>query len=187
MRNTEPTEIFKGESVEWTKTFSNYSPADGYELTYYFRGPGTGADVAAVAEGGAFKTTLPSATSQTFAVGNYAYQAWLSKASEKILACEGTIKIREGFLTIGATQSVDDRSQIKKDLDAVRDAIRTLIAGGAVQEYGIGNRNLKRMPLKDLRDLESDLQAKFGREIAKNRMKKGGGLFKTVNMRLNDD
>lgn len=187
MKTAEPIEIFQGESLEWTKTFPNYSLADGWTLFYYFRGPGIGLDFEADPQGSSYLVQIPSVSTQGFAVGTYSYQAWLIRGAEKVLACEGTIKVRAGFINIGASQAVDARSQIKKDLDAVREAIRTLIAGGAVQEYGIGNRNLKRMPLKDLRDLEADLQAKYSREIAKNRMKKGGGLFKTVNMRLNDD
>ena len=47
-------------------------------------------------------------------------------------------------------------SQAKKDLRLFKTAIRTLIAGGAVQEYKIGNRNLKRYDLPDLIQLEGD-------------------------------
>lgn len=187
MRYKEPTEITQGETLEWTRNFSNYSPADGWTLVYYFRGKGAGADVAAVAENGSFKTTVLSTVTQTFAVGTYAYQAWLSKGAEKILATEGNFTVKAGFMNIGAAQAVDTRSQIRIDLDNVREAIRTLTTGGAVQEYSIGNRSLKRMPLGDLQKLEENLKTRLSREITRQRVKKGGSFLQTVKGRLNDD
>ena len=58
----------------------------------------------------------------------------------------------------------DGRSQSQKDLDACQAAIRSLMSGGAVQEYRIGTRSLKRYDLAELLALESRLKAQVARE-----------------------
>jgi hypothetical protein len=70
---------------------------------------------------------------------------------------------------------VDGRTQAEKDLDAVQAAIRTLIAGGAVQQYSIGNRQLSRYQLSQLIELESKLKAELKREQKAELMANGLG------------
>ena len=44
-------------------------------------------------------------------------------------------------------------------LDAVNDAILAILTGGAVKSYGVGNRNLSRMSIKDLYNMRAKLEA----------------------------
>lgn len=46
-------------------------------------------------------------------------------------------------------------------LDNVRIAINSLVAGGAVQSYSIGGKNIQRMRLGELQDLEKNLERKL--------------------------
>jgi len=46
----------------------------------------------------------------------------------------------------------------------VRTAINNLLTGGAVQSYSINGRNLQRYSLKELRELEQQLQARKAAE-----------------------
>ena len=46
----------------------------------------------------------------------------------------------------------------------VRTAINNLLTGGAVQSYSINGRSLQRYSLKELRDLEQQLQARKAAE-----------------------
>jgi hypothetical protein len=48
----------------------------------------------------------------------------------------------------------------------VQAAIRSIISGGAVAEYTIGSRRLKKMEMADLLALESKLKAEVKREQA---------------------
>ena len=63
-----------------------------------------------------------------------------------------------------APGAFDGRTQAQKDLDAVKAAIRSIVAGGAVSEYRIGTRNLKRYDLSELLELESRLKSIVAKE-----------------------
>ena len=67
-------------------------------------------------------------------------------------------------LASGTPVAFDGRSQAQKDLEAVQAAIRTIISGGAVAEYRIGTRSLKKYELSELLTLESRLKAEVVRE-----------------------
>lgn len=70
----------------------------------------------------------------------------------------GDVQIVRGvevFFLPDPTKAEDQRSQFEKDLEAVEDAIRQKVVGGAVDEYEIhttvGQRRVKNMTLEDLR------------------------------------
>ncbi len=79
----------------------------------------------------------------------------------------------------------DGRSQVKQDLEAIQLAIRTLVQGGAVQEYKIGNRNLKRYDLADLIQLEARYKAEVKREEQAEMMANGLGNPRNMFVRFN--
>ena len=64
----------------------------------------------------------------------------------------------------GTPAALDGRTQAQKDLDAVQAAIRTIINGGVVRQYTIGNRSLSKYDLSDLLALETKLKADVNRE-----------------------
>jgi hypothetical protein len=57
----------------------------------------------------------------------------------------------------------------------VQAAIRSMISGGAVAEYTIGSRRLKKMEMADLITLESKLKAEVKREQAASMAANGLG------------
>lgn len=184
MRETEPKTITQGETLNWSREFPDYSPAE-WSLVYYFRGVGKGLDASATTDGNIFVVTVPSTETLQLAVGRYSWQAWLTKGAEKKLAGEGVVKVNQGLTTIGAGQSFDDRTQAEKDLEAVR----AMISGKAakdVQEYAIGNRQLKHIPIADLIALEKNLIARVNQERMTARRRRGGKLVKTHLIRHRD-
>jgi hypothetical protein len=64
---------------------------------------------------------------------------------------------------------------VQQDLAAVQAAIRAMVSGGAVAEYTIGTRRLKKMELTDLLQLEGKLKAEVKREQAAALMANGLG------------
>ena len=96
---------------------------------------------------------------------------WYFQAVATNLSDSTVIELGRGSLVVEASlvydhgpDAYDGRSQLQKDLDAVQAAIRTIISGGAVAEYRIGTRNLKRFELTELMELESRLKAQLARE-----------------------
>ena len=166
-----PSEIRAGDTVKWrddstTDVFGNDIDSASWSLKYYLRT--NTASEGHISTGSAFgqgwEFTVSATDSAGFDAGNWYWQAIATKDSEKITLGYGTLTVEAALEYSGTPGAFDGRTQARKDLEAVQTAIRTLIAGGAVQEYRIGNRNLKRYDLPDLIQLEGRLKAEVKRE-----------------------
>jgi hypothetical protein len=183
MRTIEPKSFLQGETLEWTRDFADFPASGGWTLTYYFRGEGKGFDAVGVADGDAFVMTVPSATTLDMSVTDYSWQAIAVKDGKKFLADSGFSEVKKGFADSLPATSLDVRSENEKTLAA----IRAMIAGKAThdqQEYTIGNRQLKRIPIPDLIMLENRYEQKVRREKEAARLKKGGKMFQQVLVRM---
>lgn len=170
-----PATIRRGDTVKWRDDAGRdnlgnpISSGAGWALTYYirFNRNNHGATAVGTAYGQGWEFTLSSATTDGFHADDTGYwQAVATKAGEKITLGAGQFQVDENLFYTGTPAAVDDRSQSQKDLDAVQAAIRAMISGGAVAEYSIGSRRLKKMEMADLLALESSLKAAVKREQA---------------------
>lgn len=169
-----PPSITAGVDVVWTDVattdlFGNAVTSATHNLTYYFRlnTAGEGVTVTGVAYSDGWKTTIPAATSAGMdASTGWYFQAVLTAISGGAVTeySRGQIEVQASLAYAGSPAAFDGRTQAQKDLDAVQAAIRSLMTGGATQEYRIGNRSLKRYDLADLLALESQLKATVVRE-----------------------
>lgn len=151
-----------------TDVFGAAIDSSTHTLTYYLRTntASEGATAVGVAEGSGWKVTLTSGTTTNFDAGTWYFQAVATAITggAKTTLGSGQIEVLPSLSYAGTPGAFDGRSQAKKDLDAVQAAIRSLMNGGAVQEYRIGTRNLKRYDLSELLTLESQLKAVVARE-----------------------
>jgi hypothetical protein len=170
-----PARITEGDTVKWrddasTDVFGNaISSPTGWTLTYYFRFDRNnhGATAVGTAYGQGWQFSLTAATTEGFHPDDTGYwQAVATKAGETVTLGSGQFEIDANLAYTGTPAAVDNRSQAQKDLDAVQAAIRPRFSGGAVAEYTIGSRRLKKMELADLLALESNLKASVKREQA---------------------
>lgn len=69
----------------------------------------------------------------------------------------------------------EGRSRARQDLDAVQAAMRSIISGGAIAEYTIGSRSVRKMTMEDLIKLESKLKADVVREEKAEKIAQGLG------------
>jgi hypothetical protein len=178
----EPTEITPGETLEWPKGLADYSPADGWALTYYFRNAsGTGFDAPATADGGSWKVSLVVPANVT--PGRIDWEAWVEKGSDERLADAGTATVKRSLKAVAADTAVDNRTQAEKDLDAVRAALVPATSAG-VQEYeinGVGSgRRLRNYSREDLLRLEESLAQRVNAEKRRAAQAKGAPYFKTI-------
>ena len=142
--------------------------SSSYSLTYYLRTntASEGATSSGVVDGSGWRFTISSQVSTGFDAGDWYFQAIavsLADASRLTLGA-GSLTVLPSLSYSGTPGAYDGRSQAEKDLDAVTAAIRALTAGGAVQEYRIGQRSLKRYDLSELLVLQSRLKAEVARE-----------------------
>jgi hypothetical protein len=168
-----PSKIRAGDTVVWldeptVDVFGAAIDSSTHTLTYYLRTntASEGATVVGVAEGSGWKVTLPANTTANFDAGTWYFQAVGTAVAggAKTTLGSGQIEVLPSLSYAGTPGAFDGRSQAQKDLDAVQSAIRSLMSGGAVQEYRIGTRNLKRYDLAELLALESRLKAVVARE-----------------------
>jgi hypothetical protein len=148
--------------------FGNAVTSGTWTLTYYLRTntASEGATITGSAYGQGWELTIAAATSVGFDAGQWYWQAIATAGSEKLTLGAGQLDVLAALNYAGSPGAFDGRSQARKDLDAVQAAIRAMIAGGAVQQYSIGSRNLTKMRLESLLQLEAKLKADVKREQA---------------------
>lgn len=158
----------KWRDVASSDVFGNAITSATWTLTYYLRTNTNheGATVVGTAYGTGWEFSISQATSAVFDAGTWYWQAEATKSGEHITLGAGQLEVLAGLSYTGLPSAFDGRTQAQKDLDAVQSAIRAMISGGAVAEYTIGNRRLKKMELTDLLALESTLKASVKREQA---------------------
>ena len=162
------------------------SSSTGWALTYYLRTDKAnhGATVVGTAYQGGWELVIAQATTSAFDAGHWYWQAEATKAGEHITLGAGQLDVLAALSYTGNPSAFDGRSQAHQDLDAVDAAIRALISGGAVQEYRIGNRSLKRFDLAELQVLRSRLIAEVKREQAADAIANGLGNPHSVFVRF---
>jgi hypothetical protein len=170
---TIPALITAGDTVKWSATSSQY-PSSEWTRTVAFRhrNDNDHVNVTGVASGDGWDFTLSATQTSAWPAGDISWQDYVTKSSERYTLATGTLIV--GINLAVTTGSHDARSQAEKDLAAVQAAMRAIIDGGAVQEYSIGSRSLKKMSMPDLIALESKLKADVTRE--KRRAKLAAGL-----------
>ena len=155
--------------AETVDVFGDAVTSSTHSLVYYFRlnTNSQGLTATSVAYNSGWKTTLTAAaTTAVDPSPNWFFQAVLTKISDSTVQeySRGQIEIRPSLAYTGTPGAFDGRTQAQQDLDAVKAAVRSIVAGGAVSEYRIGTRNLKRYDLSELLELESRLKSIVAKE-----------------------
>lgn len=168
-----PQKFRAGDFIQWrldstTDNFGDPISSPDWSVNYYFRTNTDyeGATVASTAYLDGFQFSLASSVTEDFTAGDWFYQAVANKSgNEKQTIATGTFKVLPSLTFTGSNPAaVDDRTQAQKDLDAIEAAIRAIYNGGVVQEYKIGNRDVKKYDLPDLIVLRDKLKSIVVRE-----------------------
>jgi len=177
-----PATIQAGDTVQWRDDptadyLGNAVTSTTWTLTYYLRTntASAGTTVVGTAYGLGWAFTLSAAVSATLTAGTYYFQAIATQGSSSITAGSGQITVKAALSYTGTPGAYDGRTQSAIDLEAVQAAIRSMVSGGAVQEYTIGNRHLRKMSMSDLLELEGRLKARVYRERIAEDMANGLG------------
>jgi hypothetical protein len=189
-----PPSITSGVDTVWTDSetvdvFGDAVTSSTHSLVYYFRlnTNAQGLTATSVAYDSGWKTTLSaSETASVVASPDWFFQAVLTKTGENIIQeySRGQIEFQPSLSYSGTPGAFDGRTQAQKDLDAVKTAIRALLGGGAVQEYRIGTRNLKRYDISELLVLETRLKSIVAKENKAKMIASGLGDPKNLYVRF---
>jgi hypothetical protein len=183
----EPSEITRGETVAWIKSLPSYSPADGWALTYYFRGAGKGVDVVATDDGSVYTATMTAGQSLTLSAGRYEVEGWVSKGADETLARHHVVSrivtVRQGLADVESDTPVDGRSQAERIVAEIDDLIERTLPGDRA-EYTHGNRQKRHYSRAELLQLRAHYQAIVNVERRRARVKAGGSFIQTINARF---
>lgn len=168
-----PQKIQAGTTAVWADSatvdvFGAAVDSSTHTLTYYLRTntAGEGVTASGAANGAGWLTTLSAAVTTGMDAGTWYFQAVATKVSDGsiIELGRGSVTVEASLVYSGTPGAFDGRSQAEQDLAAVQSAIRAIVTGGAVSEYRIGTRSLKKYDLSELMSLESQLKAEVARE-----------------------
>jgi hypothetical protein len=181
-----PTSIYAGDTVKFNiPATPDYASNQSWVGTFVLK-HNTGNDsitATGVADGtGGWNFTLTAAQTAPLHVDSHWYQLYVTKAGERYTLEQGEVRIL-GNIAVGT--NYDGRSQAQIDLEAVQAEMRGRLNGGnGAQEYTIGNRSLKKIPMADLISLESKLKADVAREKRAERIAKGLDSGRAVYVRF---
>lgn len=172
-----PSQLIIGDSSRWndfpTKdNLGNVISSADWSLFYILNGVSK-KTLTSTVSGSGWLTSITALETAALVAGDYFWQAYVIKGDERITLDSGKISLVKNLSLADA--GFDARSQIKKDLDNVRIAIRAMVSNGAVQEYKINNRELKKMSIGELRSYESQLKYELSQEERAQRIQKGLG------------
>lgn len=181
-----PASLLVGDSVTWddlatTDRLGNTIDSSAWTLSYVISGA-SALTITATPKGSGWETIITTSQSTTLGIGDFYWQAYVQETvspTNKYTLGTGTIR-----LLPAAGSGVTGKSQVQLDLEAVKLAIRTLVAGGAVAEYSIGGRSMRKMSMSDLLDLEAMLKSELAKIEKAERIANGLGNPSNVFIRF---
>lgn len=183
-----PDQFTAGDSITWRDDATRDSLGDSvtsadWTLTYYIRGD-KALSVVASAYGQGWQTTVTAAQSATLHPGSYFWQAVATKALERLTLGSGTLTVAANLAFAGDVGAFDGRSQAEQALAAIDAEISARLTGGMAEEYTIGNRSLKKTPMKDLMVLRSRYETIVTRERQAQKIAQGLGNPRAMYIRF---
>jgi len=175
-----PAVIIAGSSYSWTKSIPDYLPVDGWALSYaVHNGTNNYALVGADNGDGAYLVSLSAVDTGAYAAGEYYYQAFVSKGSERVDVGSGELTIKPDPLG----GPVDGRSLVKQTLDAINQTILG-VSSKQNESYSVDGVSVTRMNKTDLLMAKKQYETWYRQEQDAERMAKGLGRRSKVRVRL---
>jgi hypothetical protein len=146
----EPQSLVAGDTLQFDKTVSNFSPVDGWALSYILGAP----DLKNISISGSvitstgitFNINVPAATTKTYVPAKYSWAAFVTGsgtyAGQRFNVAQGQIEIKPN--PAGQNVSFDTRSWAKRNLDLI-DKFCEDRSAHDVQMYRIGGREITKM------------------------------------------
>jgi hypothetical protein len=159
---TTPQQITAGDTLTWQVSLPDYPANDAWVLSYALVNTANKYTINASAVGAEHLINVAATTSATYTAGEYQWQAYVTKAAQRITVGVGSIKILPNLA--GAVSGFDTRSHVKKTLDAIESWLES--KNPAVSEYEIAGRRMRYIPIAELLKLRSQYKNELRAEEA---------------------
>lgn len=176
----EPESVRVGDTLKFTKSLPDFDPAAD-TLNYSFVNASNIYTVTATDNGdGNFLINVLPATTAAWAAGSYRWAAQVTTAGgEKHTVESGTINILPDLMSA----AVDDRSHVKKVLDALEAVIENKATKDQLS-YSIGGRSISLMSTSDILLFRDRYKAEYQAEQRAERIKRGLGHGGKIKVRF---
>jgi len=175
----EPAEFRAGDTVKFTKSLPDYTPATDV-LKYTFSSPQNQYTITATDNGdGDYLVNIPPATSATYAAGEYRWLAYIETGGDRYTVASGSLEIKPDL----ATGAVDDRTHVKKVLDALEAVILNKASKDQLS-YSIAGRSLSLMSPDEILRWRREYRDEYRTEQQKERIALGLGNNRKIKHRF---
>lgn len=166
---TEPIRITAGDAVQWTIALDDYSPDDGWVLSYAFVCPtDQHLETASDNGDGTFLVSLSTTDTSGLTPGTYAWKARVTKDGAPHVVRTGRLEVLADFAAGGYSAGYDARSTNKKILDA----LEAMLVGRASQDQvsmSIAGRSISRMSMQEITEAIDVFRSRVAAEVRAER------------------
>ena len=173
----EPLTLIAGDTVRWDREDLPDYPASVWTLSYYFVKTNDQITITASANGDYFRVVVAASVTANYPPGIYKWNAYVSKGAERYKVDEGTLEIKADY--VAQTTGYDDRSHVKKTLDA----IEAVIEGRATQDhlsYSIAGRSITKISPEELIRWWSFYKQQYRKELDAERIASNLGTSRKI-------
>lgn len=168
--------LVAGDSLNFTTSVPDYTPADGWTLVYRLvPRSGSGAiqltSVADSDDDTLHRIQVAAATTAGWTAGIYSWASWVEQGAERHSLSSGVCTILADPAT--ATGDLDLRSDARRALDDARAAFYTMSANPGTRRYRIAGREMEFRDVAQILELIKKLEADVAAEDRLERMSKG--------------
>lgn len=160
---TEPNEFAAGETVQWRRSYGDYSPTDGWTLKYYFVGPSlftvTAADTA-----GEWRATVTPATTTNKKAGTYRWTLYAEQGSPTVTERR---RVAAGTLTLTADITAAGPGSLAPLAETALPIIEAAITGRLTadqQSFQIDGTAITNIPIIELKRLRAEFRSELWRK-----------------------
>lgn len=175
-----PEKITAGDSIAWALSLSDFLATDGWQLSYALTKSDEQITFDATADGDAHLVDLAATDTATWAPGEYAFQAYVTKLTERYQIDQGIVEILPNL----AAQSTG--YDALPYCFTVRDAIVAVLEMRATESQtsiAVGGRQISEMSHEEIMDALNRAEAGCNSWKRKNRRDRGkptGGKILTA-------
>ena len=178
----EPTSFTVGDTVAWTKTLADFPASAGWELTYSFvNASNQFTESSTTADGDDHAIVITAADSANLTAGDYEWQAYATKTTERYPAGSGSVTVEPNF----ATGAVDGRSHVKIVLDAI-EAVLEGVATTSQASSSLNGRSITKYSTEELIAFRSKYKSEYASEVKAANIAAGLGHKGKVKIRFLD-
>tara|TARA_S200002703_G_scaffold112217_1_gene97734 strand:+ start:1771 stop:2346 length:576 start_codon:yes stop_codon:yes gene_type:complete len=181
-----PAKMAAGDTLKFKKKLADYAPADGWTMTYYIRGNGTGMVQSYSNDNstGDFSFYVSKRDTAEWTVGKYRFEGYVYNTNgERYRVDYGDFELTADFQN--GVSALDVRSDNEKALDAITATINGS-ASYAERQFQINGKMIERFSLSELLKAKAYLESEVAKEKKAEATELSEGSSSLINVILYD-